>query len=244
MLITVAGPDEKFCSHLRDILLTQSHRVTVLKGPDGVLEAIVACPPDLLVLCPTPDCDIVAPFLKELRGRAATRLLPVLCVNPRGGAEDGVVCLDAGADDFMNRPFNPKIFLARVRVLLRRHAPNAAKEEENVTMLCSGPVTLKLVARQALVAGVAVSLTRLEFDLLAFLMRAPEQVFKREEILHAVWNYPESVETRTLDKHVETLRKKLGTAGALVQTVHGVGYRFSTASAPAVSSAIPPVRKR
>ncbi|MDE2142930.1 MAG: winged helix-turn-helix transcriptional regulator, partial [Elusimicrobia bacterium] len=85
--------------------------------------------------------------------------------------------------------------------------------------------------RQAVISDKPVELTRLEFDLLAHLMRHQERAFKREELLAAVWNYPDGVETRTLDKHVESLRRKLGSGGLLLQTVHGVGYRFAAASA-------------
>jgi DNA-binding response OmpR family regulator len=74
---------------------------------------------------------------------------------------------------------------------------------------------------------VPIELTRLEFDLLAHLMRHRDRAFKREELLAAVWNYPDGVETRTLDKHIESLRRKMGIASDLLQTVHGVGYRFS-----------------
>jgi DNA-binding response OmpR family regulator len=168
-----------------------------------------------------------AALLKFIRDDAGLRRLPILCVNPQGGSSDGVAYLDSGADDFINRPFNGQIFLARVRTLLRRRIWNGDLEEDEVTSLRCGPLLLNLISRQALLAGIPVVLTRLEFDLLAFLVRRPDEVFKREEILENVWNYPVDVETRTLDKHVETLRRKLGAFGAAVETVHGIGYRLA-----------------
>jgi DNA-binding response OmpR family regulator len=138
-----------------------------------------------------------------------------------------VACLDAGADDFIHRPFNPQIFLARVRTLLRRRLWSGALKEEPVTRLEHGPLVVHLISRAVESSGQAVTLTRLEFDLLALLMKSPDKVFSRQDLLEAVWNYPGNVETRTLDKHVETLRKKLGAGGASIQTVHGVGYRFA-----------------
>ena len=86
---------------------------------------------------------------------------------------------------------------------------------------------MRLVARQATLSGKPLTLTRLEFDLLAFLLRNADRVSKREDILEAVWNYPGNVETRTLDKHIEPLRRKLGPVGASIQPVHGMGYRLS-----------------
>ena len=161
------------------------------------------------------------------------RRLPVLCVDPKSTASEGVSLLDAGADDVIHRPFQPPIFLARVRTLLRRVVWAGEAPEEIVTVLVGGPIELRLVSRQAVISNKPVELTRLEFDLLAHLMRHQERAFKREELLAAVWNYPDGVETRTLDKHVESLRRKLGVAAPLLQTVHGVGYRFSPAPARA-----------
>ena len=154
-------------------------------------------------------------------------MLPVLCVDPKAGADETVALLDAGADDAITRPFQPPIFLARVRTLLRRVVSAGDLQEETVTVVTGGPIELKLVSRQALVVGKPVELTRLEFDLLAHLIKHPDRAFKRDELLAAVWNYPGSVETRTLDKHVESLRRKVGACAPLIQTVHGVGYRFS-----------------
>ena len=141
--------------------------------------------------------------------------------------------LDAGADDAISRPFQAPIFLARVRTLLRRAVLSGGAAEETATVLTGGPVTLKLIARQATIGGKPMVLTRLEFDLLSHLLKHPDRAFKRDELLAAVWNYPGSVETRTLDKHVESLRRKLGPSSEMIQTVHGLGYRFNPATAKA-----------
>ena len=124
----------------------------------------------------------------------------------------------------------PPIFLARVRTLLRRTVWAGDAPEETITVLVGGPIELKLVSRQALVLGKPIELTRLEFDLLAHMLKHPDRAFKREELLAAVWNYPGSVETRTLDKHIESLRRKVGPCATLIKTVHGVGYRFTPAT--------------
>lgn len=226
MLITIAGDDVKFCDQLLGLLTAQNHRVSLAPTAGAVLEGLKAQPPQLLVLVQPAGKDSGAALLRSIRDNPALRTLPILCVNPRGGSADGVDALDAGADDFINRPFNPQIFLARVRTLLRRGIWTGDLQEEPVTALQSGALSLQLVSRQALLNGAALALTRLEFDLLAFLMRHEEEVFKRQDLLEAIWNYPDNVETRTLDKHIETLRRKLGGFASAIQTVHGIGYRF------------------
>jgi len=172
-------------------------------------------------------------LLRGLRANAKTRALPVLQVDPSGSMKDIVEFLDAGADDFAAKPFNDDIFLARVRTLLRRSLWSGHLPADPVVSLGAGPVSLSLVERTARVGEAEVALTRLEFELLAFLLKNKDRVLKRVEILEAVWKYPQEVETRTLDKHVETLRRKLGEAGRLLKTIHGVGYRFFDAETTA-----------
>lgn len=228
MFITIAAADAKFSSQLKVLLEEQNHRVSVLPWAPKVLQSLKAAPPHLLVLVQPPSRDAAMSLLHSVREDSEMRQMPILCVSPKASAPDGVAALDAGADDFINRPFNPQIFLARVRTLLRRRIWSGDLEEEDtVTSLRCGPLEMKLVSRQVSVDGEPVPLTRLEFDLLAFLLRHIDRVFKREELLEAVWNYPQNIETRTLDKHVETLRRKLGSCGPFIQTVHGVGYRLA-----------------
>ena len=227
MNIAVAAEDAKFRELLSGLLEGQGHRVAAIPALCGALDAVKSTRPSLLIIA-HPSDGALPGFLRRLRESPELRRLPVLCVDPKSTPKDGVSLLDAGADDVINRPFQPPIFLARVRTLLRRVVWAGEAPEEIVTVLVSGPVELRLVSRQALIAGKPAELTRLEFDLLAQLMRHQERAFKREELLAAVWNYPDGVETRTLDKHVESLRRKLGAAAPLLQTVHGVGYRFSS----------------
>lgn len=228
MLITIAGDDASFSAQLAGLLEAQSHRVESVAWSSGrLLKTLQSAAPDLLVVLAPAASEAALDVLRSVRDDPGMRRLPILYINPKGGTSEGVACLDAGADDFINRPFNPDIFLARVRTLLRRRIWAGGFEEDTVSALQTGPLAMRLVARTATLGGKSLTLTRLEFDLLAFLMRNAEQVFNRQAILEAVWNYPDSVETRTLDKHVETLRRKLGPQGDWIQTVHGVGYRFA-----------------
>jgi DNA-binding response OmpR family regulator len=225
MLITVAGSPGKFRDQLDELLRGQGFEPFPVDSPKSALAALKQRPPQLLVVLKPFFEEGFAPFMSALRADGALKAVPVLCVAPAGSVELACAGLDAGADDFIHRPFNAQIFLARVRTLLRRRAAEP-EAEEAVTVLHSGPLVVKLLSRQALLDGATLTLTRLEFDLLAFFARGVDQVFKRDEILAAVWNYPGNVETRTLDKHVESLRRKLGAFGSSIETIHGVGYRF------------------
>lgn len=232
MIIAVGADEPKFRAQLITLLEANGHRVTELGTLPKALAAVRTAKPHLLVSAYSSGRDAIE-FIRTLRAQSEFRLLPVLCVDPKAGSGETVAFLDAGADDAIARPFQPPIFLARVRTLLRRSVWSGDAPEETATILTEGPITLKLVSRQALVAGKPVELTRLEFDLLAHLLKHPDRAFKRDELLAAVWNYPGNVETRTLDKHVESLRRKVGSCAEMIQTVHGVGYRFAPATAKA-----------
>lgn len=230
MLVAVAAADARFRAQLLELLASQGHRVAEASTPSATLDLIRGAKPQLLVM----SCgggDEAPALLKALRADPSLRRLAVLCVDPRAGSGEAVSLLDAGADDAITRPFQAPVFLARVRTLLRRAVWSGEAPEEPVTVLHAGAIELRLLSRQCVAGGRAVELTRLEFELLTQLLRYPDRAFKREELLAAVWNYPGNVETRTLDKHVESLRRKLGAAGEALQTVHGVGYRFSPPAA-------------
>jgi two-component system alkaline phosphatase synthesis response regulator PhoP len=230
LLIAVGAEDSKFRAQLSGLLESSGHKVMILTAHAGAMKELRAAKPHLLVAAFGTDGGAVE-FIRSLRAQPDMRLLPVLCVDPKAGSGETVALLDAGADDAITRPFQPPIFLARVRTLLRRAVWAGDAPEEIVTVLTGGPIELKLVSRHAIVIGKPVDLTRLEFDLLAHMLKHPERAFKREELLAAVWNYPGNVETRTLDKHVESLRRKLAPCSEIIQTVHGVGYRFSPGAA-------------
>jgi DNA-binding response OmpR family regulator len=137
---------------------------------------------------------------------------------------DFVVGLDAGADDYVGKPFRLAELLARVRALLRRRAPE---------VLDAGGVRLEPSARRVTVDGVEVGLANKEFELLRVLMAHAGQVVSREEILREVWNDPEMKTSKTLDMHMSWLRRKLadeggGVGGKRISTVRGVGFRFNT----------------
>ena len=233
MRIALARDGSRFADQIAELLRSECRELLSLHDARDVLGRLRSSSPDLLVIAEPFFGAELAGFLRRLRQDVALKLLPVLCINGRAGADEGIAALDAGADDFINRPFHAQIFLARVRTLLRRRVWSGSLQEDESTSLRAGGIEVKLLQRQALLDGEPLSLTRLEFDLLTYLVRHADEVLRRDALLAAVWNYPESVETRTLDKHVEALRRKLGRHAGAIETVHAVGYRLNAAPARA-----------
>ena len=183
-------------------------------------KALETTRPDLILL------DIMLPgengvsILKKLKEKREYRDIPVIMATAKGSEYDKVESLDAGADDYLVKPFGMMEMVSRVKAVLRR----SGKKEMLVLML--GAITLNKAEHVVLVNGEKVSLTLKEFDLLQLLMENPGIVFSRETLLDRIWMQGAGTETRTVDAHVKTLRQKLGPQGSHIETVRGVGYRI------------------
>ena len=162
-------------------------------------------------------------ILKRLRAGAETADLPVMMLTAKSSEYDRVVGLDSGADDYMPKPFGMMELVSRVRALLRRAEKPAAEDK----LFTAGPLAVDVKRRAVTVDGEPVILTYKEFELLCYLLENRGVVLSRDQILTKIWDYNYSGETRTVDVHIRTLRQKLGDAGALIETVRGVGYRLA-----------------
>lgn len=162
-------------------------------------------------------------ILKRLRVGAETADLPVMMLTAKSSEYDRVVGLDSGADDYMPKPFGMMELVSRVRALLRRAAKPAAEDK----LFTAGSLAVDVKRRAVTVDGEPVILTYKEFELLCYLLENRGVVLSRDQILTKIWDYNYSGETRTVDVHIRTLRQKLGDAGALIETVRGVGYRLA-----------------
>ena len=177
--------------------------------------------PDLALL------DLMLPgegglsILRRLRAQTATRELPVILLTAKGTELDRVRGLNEGADDYIAKPFSILELVARVKALLRR-----AGQPERARRLIARGLTLDSERHACTVDGAPADLTLKEFDLLRLLMENRGIAFTRERLLEAVWEAAYLGGTRTVDVHVQTLRKKLGVYGPWIQTVRGLGYRF------------------
>ena len=175
-------------------------------------------PPELVLL------DIMLPGEDgfSLAETMIEREIPVLFLTAKTAVNDRVLGLDLGADDYITKPFGVIEMISRVKAVLRRCAPEGAVSRT----LTLGEITLDPERHRVGAAGREVALTFKEFSLLQFLMENSGRVLTRDRILETVWGYDFEGETRTVDMHIKTLRQKLGEAGALIETVRGVGYRM------------------
>jgi two-component system OmpR family response regulator len=242
MRILIVEDEEHLADLLSEVLGREGHLAET--APDGrtALASALAEEYDLLIVdWMLPDLDGVQ-VVKRLR--AADVRVPVLMLTARTQVEDRVEGLDAGADDYLPKPFAFPELLARVRALSRR-PPEKAEDE---AVLTAGDVTLDPGRHEVRRAGERIELTAKEFALLATLMQRPGQVFTRSVLLDAVWGGTTGAYTNVVDLYVHYLRKKLDAEGepSRIRTVHGAGYTFDprTERPAADSSSIPEPKRK
>ncbi len=188
-------------------------------GPE-LLDALKDRVPQLILLdIMLPDMDGLE-ILARLRAAPAYAQIPVIMATAKGTEYDKVKGLDAGADDYLVKPFGMMEMVSRIRAILRRTAP---KQE---TMLTMGELTLSPSEHTVRLSGQRIDLTLKEFDLLRTFLEHAGQVLTRDRLLEQIWGADFFGETRTVDVHIGTLRTKLGEAGSYIRTVRGVGYRM------------------
>ncbi len=219
--------DERDLNNLiRRHLEEEGHRA--LQAFDGQSALVNAARerPDLIVL------DWMLPKLDGLEVCRRIRresIAPILMLTARAEEIDRVLGLEVGADDYLAKPFGIRELLARVRALLRRVELDQASQagEAEPPALLAGGLQVDLAAHAVSVDGRPVELAPKEFDLLEILVRHPGRAFARDYLMEKVWGYDANGSDRTVDTHVLRLRKKLGAAGERIETVWGLGYRFS-----------------
>ena len=164
-------------------------------------------------------------FCRRLRGEERTQRLPVIMVTARDEDADIVAGLEVGADDYITKPFSPRVLLARVRAVLRRRA---VEPEDSADRLVRGPIELDRTRHAVRIDGQPVVMTLSEFRILELLLRRPGVVFSRYQIVDAVHGSDYPVTDRSVDVQIVGLRRKLGKHSDQIETVRGVGYRFRT----------------
>lgn len=164
-------------------------------------------------------------FARKLRADERTKDVPIIMLTARGEEHDKIAGLEAGADDYVTKPFSPRELQARIKAVLRRRAPQMTEDPVDIEGLRLDPITHRVLGN-----GSPVDLGPTEFRLLHFFMTHPERVHSRAQLLDQVWGDHVFVEERTVDVHIRRLRSALEPTGheRLIQTVRGSGYRFST----------------
>jgi two-component system, OmpR family, phosphate regulon response regulator PhoB len=169
---------------------------------------------------------------RKWRADPRTKAIPILMLTARGDEPDKIAGLEAGADDYITKPFSTQELLARIRAVLRRRAPEQVNDTAAV-----GELVLDAATHRVTWHGAALKVGPAEFKLLHYFMKHPERVHSRSQLLDKVWGDHVFIEERTVDVHVKRLREALGTAGAMIETVRGAGYRFTGHSSPSSGAA-------
>ena len=206
---------------MRDIIADYMRKGghTCFTADDGI-DALVTLknhPMDLMIL------DVMMPHLDGFSVCKMAREMsdmPIIMLTANSAEDDKLKGYDYGADDYMTKPFSPKVLLAKVNALLRRSSPASAGA------ITAGKIMLHPNAHKVYLDGQEIALTHKEYELLSFLMANPRQIFSREQLLNRVWGYDFEGTTRTVDTHIKTLRQKLGDEGCHIVTLIRSGYKF------------------
>ena len=190
---------------------------------DAAQREINAVLPDVILLDWMLPGESGLTLARKWRGNPRTKRLPIIMLTARGDEPDRVAGLDAGADDYLTKPFSVQEMLARVRAVLRRRAPELASESVSI-----GELVLDADVHRVTYRGAALKIGPTEFRLLHFLMQHPERVHSRTQLLDKVWGDHVFIEDRTVDVHMRRLRVSLGEADKCLETVRGVGYRITS----------------
>jgi len=195
---------------------------TCADGREG-LRLVRSHLPDLVVL------DLMLPGMdgfeicRELKRDPETREIPVIMLTARTEEIDRIVGLELGAEDYVVKPFSPRELVLRIKAILRRAVSRPIRE----AVWQSGALRVDLEGHRVAVHGKDIELTATEFRLLSELIKNPGKVMTREQLLHQVWDYEFDGYARTVDTHIRRLRQKFGEHSSCIETVRGVGYRFS-----------------
>jgi two-component system response regulator MprA len=222
--ILVVEDEQDLSGPIQDWLTREQHLVELADNGTEALDKLSVYKFDLIIL------DLMIPGINGMevckRYRAHGGATPILMLTAKAAVEEKEAGLDAGADDYLTKPFHLKELSARVRALLRRHTQSSGSE------LKAGDLVLDVLARKVTMSGVEIHLVPREFSLLEFFMRHPNQVFSAEALIDRVWQSDTMASPDTIRTYIKILRKKLGIEGkeSLIQTVHGVGYKLELPS--------------
>jgi DNA-binding response OmpR family regulator len=222
--LLLVDDDKELCGMMKEFFSEAGHRLDCEHDGRRGLASAASGTYDLVIL------DVMLPaldgftVLQHLRRR---KDLPVIILTARVHHHDRILGLNAGADDYLLKPFDPDELLARIRAVLRRTDTASRKSDADVTI---GDIRINAATREVWIAGSLVELTQMEFDLLEILMRSAGRVVSRDELTLALFERAAAPYDRILDVHISHLRKKLEGGRSLIRTIRGVGYVFARAA--------------
>jgi two-component system alkaline phosphatase synthesis response regulator PhoP len=221
--ILVVDDEENIRELVRYNLAREGYQVTTVGSGEEALKQASSKLPDLIVL------DLMLPGMdgfavcRQLKSDPRTAHIPIVMLTVKGEESDIVVGLELGADDYITKPFSPKVLLARLKAILRRREKEPVGESDVMTI---GDLMIHPGRHEVLVQGKPVKLTSTEFRILHLMARKPGWVFTRYQIVDAARGDNIAVTARSVDFHITSLRRKLGPCSDYIETVWGVGYRF------------------
>ena len=214
-------------SNIRELVVytleTTGYKARGFEDGRAFLEALALETPELVLM------DIMLPgedgmeLLRRLKSSVKTQNIPVIMMTAKSAEYDKVLGLDSGADDYVTKPFGMMELISRIKAVLRRTEKSTIRTEDKIVL---NNLTIDAKKHEVTVDGNVINLTLKEFELLRRMMKNPNIVLTRDQLLEDIWGYDFDGETRTVDVHVRTLRQKLGDAGGMIETVRGVGYRI------------------
>lgn len=221
--ILVVDDEEDILELVRHNLAREGYQVICAATGEKAVEKARRDNPELIVL------DLMLPGIdglqvtRMLKNDAGTRQIPIIMLTAKGEEADIVTGLELGADDYITKPFSPRVLIARIRAVIRRHDK---KNEDDTSIIQINEITIHPGRRSVTVNDNPVELTYTEFQVLNYLAKRPGWVFTRSQIVDAVRGSDYPVTDRSVDVQIVGLRKKLGSCGDYIETVRGVGYRF------------------
>ena len=222
--ILVVDDEEDLLELVRYTLAKEGHSVTCVDTGEKAVDSVRQSLPDLLVL------DLMLPGIdglevcRRLKGDLKTREVPIIMLTAKSEERDVITGLDGGADDYVTKPFSPRVLQARIKSLMRRK--DAELRTQHDTIIQIRELVIHPGRHEVKLQGESINLTYTEFALLQFLAKRPGWAYSRSQIVDAVKGEDYPVTERSVDVQVAGLRKKLGSFGGNIETVRGVGYRF------------------
>lgn len=207
-------------------LQREGYETACLYDGSRVIDFVRTAKPFLIILdLMLPEVDGLE-ICRALKNDPAAKNIPIIMLTAKGEEADMVVGLQMGADDYIPKPFSPKILIARIKAVTRRIAELQLSQSPSQNTRAFGDLHIDLLKHKISFKEAEVKLTSIEFDIVEFLSRSPGRVWSREQILDNVWKEGKFIIDRAVDVHVRGLRKKMGKASDYIETVRGVGYRF------------------